>query len=808
MRLAKCVFVVMFLVLTACGGGGGNPGGNNQSLPNANSSIVSLSASSSSVANSAIELHKLTRTNTPLLVGGLVDLIGFSKAIPNELMNAFLDIYNVADGKYSDTCQNAGGTYIATISNQSKKIVETFNNCVFDGTHYSGSRSIELDSKKSSSVAIVQLGWTNFQVYEVASPGESETLNGKVSYEGRAPQYVDNDNKFVVHLDFEISSPTEGVLILKNGIFNLTYPNPFALREYDFYFSDEQDVSGTLIFQNVGATHFSTVIPSRMIILSGADNSKGYVDPDYSALNISLDENGDGHTESNVNVPAYKFDSHIGLSDIVHNAENKIILRTDVNNPIPQHKELVMGRGGNLHIDISKLFAHSSAELLDYHLVVDGFTNSDGIWNQSSAGVFDMFFAGNVVDESYKLTFVISDRQGGKHELPVSLFVGADFDGDNVPDAKDYDDDNDGVHDNTDKFPLDPLDSQDFDGDGVGDNRDPDIDNDEVLNSADAYPRDANCSMLTAGDGERCYSSYSTKFWFMDAAGIVYSSVYSINISGKSHYLTNRWNTKTGEYIKPLEFSSFNYHSFSEKTQKIFSNINRSLHVTDLDSGVSSPLVENIGNFSIEYIEQNYIVITRMLSGASESEIAESYTMEGQLINSVKTYPEGRKTPTVAPKFAHLCESYITTNTDGILEVVLGARQTPRCFFGLGDIDYSLDGTRYFAYVAPFTESAIYSANRDFMFNVDVANRLSSFWTQSGFVVVNANPLTLTANEVVFYNDSGEASVRFSYAEDEEHMDVVSNSEHVVLLSRVLLTKKLRARTFDKDLNLLSVKDY
>ena len=50
--------------------------------------------------------------------------------------------------------------------------------------------------------------------------------------------------------------------------------------------------------------------------------------------------------------------------------------------------------------------------------------------------------------------------------------IGPNFDGDEEVDAKDVDDDNDGVNDDIDLFPRDKTESADLDSDGVGDNRD------------------------------------------------------------------------------------------------------------------------------------------------------------------------------------------------------------------------------------------------------------------------------------------------------------------------------------------------
>ena len=58
----------------------------------------------------------------------------------------------------------------------------------------------------------------------------------------------------------------------------------------------------------------------------------------------------------------------------------------------------------------------------------------------------------------------------------VQAAVGPDGDGDGILDGEDLDDDNDGVPDKIDVFPLDPNESFDTDGDGIGDNADSDDD--------------------------------------------------------------------------------------------------------------------------------------------------------------------------------------------------------------------------------------------------------------------------------------------------------------------------------------------
>ncbi|MEM6531433.1 MAG: right-handed parallel beta-helix repeat-containing protein [Myxococcota bacterium] len=74
---------------------------------------------------------------------------------------------------------------------------------------------------------------------------------------------------------------------------------------------------------------------------------------------------------------------------------------------------------------------------------------------------------------------------------PVSArSVPLDTDTDDLCDAIDPDDDNDGVDDGLDDFPRDASETVDTDSDGTGDNADPDDDNDGVNDTDDAFPLD------------------------------------------------------------------------------------------------------------------------------------------------------------------------------------------------------------------------------------------------------------------------------------------------------------------------------
>lgn len=74
--------------------------------------------------------------------------------------------------------------------------------------------------------------------------------------------------------------------------------------------------------------------------------------------------------------------------------------------------------------------------------------------------------------------------------VTITAAVASDFDGDGIIDANDPDDDNDGVEDDADAFPLDAAETQDTDADGVGNNADADDDGDGVDDEVDAFALD------------------------------------------------------------------------------------------------------------------------------------------------------------------------------------------------------------------------------------------------------------------------------------------------------------------------------
>ncbi|MEC7273521.1 MAG: thrombospondin type 3 repeat-containing protein, partial [Candidatus Thermoplasmatota archaeon] len=126
-----------------------------------------------------------------------------------------------------------------------------------------------------------------------------------------------------------------------------------------------------------------------------------------------------------------------------------------------------------------------------------------------------------------------------------------DFDGDNIGDACDNDDDNDGVADGEDAFPFDATESIDTDGDGIGNNQDNDDDNDgylEVLGGV--YSGDYQGVYLDS-DGQVLYKEfYNTSGYGLSSDG---SYIYGCpdQSNGENHIL--RFDNTTNQRMRLFE---------------------------------------------------------------------------------------------------------------------------------------------------------------------------------------------------------------------------------------------------------------
>jgi len=116
-----------------------------------------------------------------------------------------------------------------------------------------------------------------------------------------------------------------------------------------------------------------------------------------------------------------------------------------------------------------------------------------------------------------------------------------DIDADGIINFEDSDDDNDGVADGEDAFPLDSSESVDTDNDGVGNNVDSDDDGDGVLDHLDPFPLDAT---RTGQDSSNSYLGRSYHMTNTQSPNL--SETQIINSSGSAQAFTGTLYHKSG----------------------------------------------------------------------------------------------------------------------------------------------------------------------------------------------------------------------------------------------------------------------
>ena len=148
-------------------------------------------------------------------------------------------------------------------------------------------------------------------------------------------------------------------------------------------------------------------------------------------------------------------------------------------------------------------------DAFDFDECADTDTDRDGMPDSIDTGLLDASNNTLCLPETPTNLTEDTDDDGDGYEDQYELDCGSDpllamvmptdNDGDDLCDALDVDDDNDGVNDTDDLWPLDYTEWSDSDGDGQGDNRDMDDDNDGWWDSCDqsAWMAAQNSSLNT-----------------------------------------------------------------------------------------------------------------------------------------------------------------------------------------------------------------------------------------------------------------------------------------------------------------------
>ncbi len=154
-------------------------------------------------------------------------------------------------------------------------------------------------------------------------------------------------------------------------------------------------------------------------------------------------------------------------------------------------------------VAVSLVYSGTAANGTDYNALSD-LTIKAG---QTSGLVILTTIQDLVVEDPQSIIITVGAVSGGNayqsglQQSTITLFDGElDTDLDGIANSLDTDDDNDGIPDINDAFPLDSTEMADTDLDGIGNNADLDDDNDGIPDISDDFPLDATQSLFTMID--------------------------------------------------------------------------------------------------------------------------------------------------------------------------------------------------------------------------------------------------------------------------------------------------------------------
>ncbi len=802
------ILAFLTVALIGCGGGGSSSGEQVSQQPSSSSAHVVASSSSlnksqsnfsvSSQGSSAsglnpIQLQPVTRENTPYLTAAVFNIFDFVVFLYQEQSALLADIELLSDGSFSMNCDSGKLTLI--VEGAKSKITMNYDDCVQDGAFASGRWIIEILNSGVAEPFKVQWHWIDFKTYDLAWPDEYEQLNIDALYTGKVKASYDNDQQFTVSFNGQIYDSTQGSLEVEKASFSLGYSN-FRDDSIIYKFGDGESYSGRINWVGKGAADFN-YSNEKVFSLRGATAATGFATL-ADGLRLTWDEQNDGVPEAQL---FYSGSEKTDLSEIIFNGSNKIEL-SGKNNEIFYSLPKYMSRGETYTVDIGDALTHTSLSLLDFDVKVDGRSDPNGDWTQPEAGKFVFSFPDNSEDQTYNLVFFAHDTSGkNTYEIPISFFVGSDFDQDGIPDRYDDDDDNDSVADVLDGYPLDNTESADTDNDGVADNQDSDADADGVPNFADANPLDGSNCLSQAS----CHAySYSGPL-FLDKNGVLYFEGYlsKLNVMESRTYVP-RFDSNAGEFMTPLQMpqGTLGRMLYEAQGHKIYFDVNKKIIYTmDLLTQKSLSFFQSNEFFAIEYVEPNHIVIGRQVYNGSDGLYIESYNFNGGLISSMPA--NDRLYPVIPYKYATYCNSALTSGLSGNLFLYTNTMENTCSSYSVGARKISTDGSRIYRSDHP-AGNGIYSMS-DGSLLVSIPSFPRFYWVANGYVLHDPN---VTPQKIELYDEAGSLIQSFSIPDTEFFLGLYTTDTRIVLRTSVSESGRNNIRTFDAALSLLNTHGY
>ena len=556
------LFLVAIL-LNACGGGGGGGGGGTP--PGTGGTPPGPTGPTPPVAGEPI--GQMTASSAGPMSATFLQFVEFT----NLLMQEFrADVTSgIATGTTSVAC-DSGGTLTTTLSANRLTLTEDYSNCSLNN----GGLPITIDGAMITeySVAPSDAGFTvtrTFDGFEVQSGGITELSKGTFEFVAGVRQNLESSDR--VTLDMSVESSLEGTVRFTDVVLDID-------TDLDFLngLAGISGASGEISHNAAGGFALAFNSAEKKIEFTGTG-------PEVVRLEM---RSGRYYTAFHPSAAdASTFMSRLGRDDL-----DDIILFDDSirHGPIRRSSiilddaELVSVDdtpflGESLPFSLRDNFLDRDGDVLDIELTVTSIiaqprSGPDVVWDvadaanefrleETEAGKFE--FESNLNEEVVRYEILAHATDAGGLQtvdgLQFGFSVYRDFDLDGTADRFDNDDDNDGVLDSLDAFPLDPGESVDTDLDGTGDNADTDDDNDGVADVDDFYSLDPRCSEELDGNGNDCWFSVLSNNMdkIIDANGIVY--IYDFDAFFFGRHTVQRFNSVTGHFLTSFDLSPISF---------------------------------------------------------------------------------------------------------------------------------------------------------------------------------------------------------------------------------------------------------
>lgn len=530
-------------ILSACGGGGGS---------------VTAVPPPPLPPPPPIVAAPLSDANTGMFGGAVLQAISLARDL-TELLRPGVPS-SVPTGGSSSACP-LGGSATVSVSDDRLTMIETYSNCVVQpavtAVTLNGRRQVVWSGPARDAAFTATVTLIDFRAEVTGGP--SEEIDGTVNYDGgvRDNNSASSD-EFVFNLI--ITSSTEGTLRLQNAVLDVQNSLNFL--------NDLVGVSGAsgrVAHDATGYVDLGFDVPRDLLTFSGAGTGLGTIGSEFSEHTVAFQADDQSPSTAFLQLDRQE------IEEIeFFNSNNRFgplrdsTFVSDLNNILALSQD-------ELSFSLRSNFIDRDGDLLKLNLVpgdvliavrdvgVDTVPFDDPrvalTLNENDAGVMTVTSATDGIRVTYQFDVFAEDASGlvSNDALSISFAIYLDSDLDGQADSFDDDDDNDGVLDNNDDFPLDPLESSDADQDGIGDNADPDDDNDGALDVDDAYPFDSSCFAASDGDGSQCLLStfaFNSTI-FADRNGVAYIHYYHGFVADR--FKVYRYDTNTGHFLDTIE---------------------------------------------------------------------------------------------------------------------------------------------------------------------------------------------------------------------------------------------------------------